>query len=413
MNKLLSLTFLAIALPLFANEQEAQLDERLNPVIEVGEDVRIDYTSYPSVHLDKNVVRLNNDDWSGLARKYRSALSGDSLFTVVYLGDSHVQADFGGSVLRSRLSQNRSAGRGIIIPFRLAGTNEPRDYSFALTSSFTASKLMRLPRTATLPFTGIGLMPKDRKFTLKISSDTPASLLRFHTCGAGVDISRVIADGEEEQFTSFSDDDGLLCLSLPRPAGEVQVSMCCEDTPVFGGVELRSDSVGVVSHSIGNNGASFSDYMHISGFGNGLSSLHPDLIVVALGTNDAFGRQSMDSLRDNMNSLLDNIHLHNPQAKVLLVGPANCYRKVRRGSRKRRRTTQVVNTRTTEVARTMRLFAEENGIPYYNQYAVAGSAESQRRAHLLSKDGVHYTATGYRLWGNLLSDAILDILNKE
>ena len=80
MNKLLSLTFLAIALPLFANEQEAQLDERLNPVIEVGEDVRIDYTSYPSVHLDKNVVRLNNGALlrTNIARHCRATRSSPS-----------------------------------------------------------------------------------------------------------------------------------------------------------------------------------------------------------------------------------------------------------------------------------------------------------------------------------------------
>ncbi|MBP3537890.1 MAG: hypothetical protein J6J93_10200, partial [Muribaculaceae bacterium] len=95
-------------------------------------------------------------------------------------------------------------------------------------------------------------------------------------------------------------------------------------------------------------------------------------------------------------------------AKILLVGPADCYKKIRRRRRGRRRTVQVVNTKAAEIARTMRLFAEEKGIPYYNQYAVAGSAASQRKAHLLGSDGVHYTAAGYRLWGNLLSDAILD-----
>lgn len=410
MNKYLSLILLT-ALSAFvstARDADDQLGERLNPVIEAGEDIAVDYSAYPSVRLRHNVVNLNNDDWSALGRKYRSALAGDSLFIVVYLGDSHVQADFGGSVLRRRLSQNRPAGRGLLIPFRLAGTNEPLDYTFKLKSAYTASKLMRSPWSIEMPFTGIALKPEGRDFTFCISSATPADCLRFHTLGSCVSVRQVLADGVEQQFGTYMDSDGLLCMSLPTLSNSFEISLSGDGDTVFGGVELRSDSVGVVFHSIGNNGATFSDYGSIGHFGAELSALHPDLVVVALGTNEAFGRKSTDDLRTNMDALLKNIARYNPGAKILLVGPADCYKKIRRRRRGRRRTVQVVNTKAAAIARTMRLFAEEKGIPYYNQYAVAGSAASQRKAHLLGSDGVHYTAAGYRLWGNLLSDAILD-----
>ena len=391
-----------------ARDADDQLGERLNPVIEAGEDTAVDYSAYPSVRLRHNIVNLNNDDWSALGRKYRSALAGDSLFTVVYLGDSHVQADFGGSVLRRRLSQNRPAGRGLLIPFRLAGTNEPLDYTFKLQSPYTSSKLMRSPWSTEMPFTGIALKPDERDFTLSISSSMPADRLRFHTLGSCVSVRQVLADGVEQQFGTYMDSDGLLCMSLPTLSNSFEISLSGDGDTVFGGVELRSDSVGVVFHSIGNNGATFSDYGSIGHFGAELSALQPDLVVVALGTNEAFGRKSTDDLRTNMDALLKNIARYNPGAKILLVGPADCYKKIRRRRHGRRRTVLVVNTKAAEIARTMRLFAEEKGIPYYNQYAVAGSAASQRKAHLLGSDGVHYTVAGYRLWGNLLSDAILD-----
>ncbi len=409
MNKLLVVILLLFSFCLAARDTGEQLDERLTPEIEAAEAVKIDYSQYPTVRLKNNKVSLNNDDWSALGRKYRAALKGDSLFTVVYLGDSHVQADFGGSVLRTRLSQNHLAGRGIIIPFRLAGTNEPFDYSFTLTNPYTSSKLMKQPWTSEIPFTGIALHPDEKEFTFGITSKTPAQTLRFHTFGADLTVHSMFADSIEASFDVYRDADSLLCVSLTKSAASFEICLSAQGDAVFAGVELLTDSVGVMTHSIGNNGATFSDYSQIDRFGSELAALHPDLVVVALGTNEAFSRISMDSLRVSMDDLLNNIRTYNPTTKVLIVGPAACYKKVRR----KRRRIQVVNQRVPEVARSMRLFAEENGIPYYNHYAVAGSAVSQRKAKLLGRDGIHYTANGYRLWGNLLSDAILEQLNEE
>ena len=64
------------------------------------------------------------------------------------------------------------------------------------------------------------------------------------------------------------------------------------------------------------------------------------------------------------------------------------------------------------MARAIREYAEGEGVAYYNLYAVAGSAAKMKSARVLSRDGVHFTATGYRLWGNLLSDALLKQLQK-
>ena len=64
------------------------------------------------------------------------------------------------------------------------------------------------------------------------------------------------------------------------------------------------------------------------------------------------------------------------------------------------------------MARAIRLYAEKEGVAYYNHYAVAGSAAKMKSAGILSRDGVHFSAKGYRLWGNLLSDALLNQLQK-
>ena len=422
MNKTAWIFILSVVMTIIAavarpsdDNQEAL---RLAPEISDERPSRLNYDAYPFLKLKHNTIHMNGDDWSDLAEKFRAAAAGDTVFSIVYLGDSHIQADFGGNVLRKRMAEAAgSAGRGIIIPFKLAATNQPNDYSFSMSSNYLASKLMKMPWSTEMTFSGVGLQPLDRRFTLHIEHEDGANALRFHTRGAIPEVKTVRSNGKDIAFESFIDSIGL-CHVLPQQT-------CCsfdidfdgDKSTVFAGVELLCDSTGTIVHSIGNNGATYSAYCNVDRFGSGLSRLSPDLIIIALGTNEAFGRVNTETLTNNVENLLNNIRLHMPQAKIMIVGPAECYRKsyryVRRNGRRRRVSSKVVNTKIAEVARTIRLCAEANGIPYYNHYALAGgsgSAAQMSKAKVLGADGIHYTATGYRLWGNLLSDAILDKL---
>ena len=95
-----------------AQTDDSQTELRLNPEIELNMPVGVDVSKYPFLHLDDNRIEMNGADWSRLADIFTGAKSGDNLFSVIYLGDSHIQADFGGDMLRERLmSQSRPAGR--------------------------------------------------------------------------------------------------------------------------------------------------------------------------------------------------------------------------------------------------------------------------------------------------------------
>ena len=58
------------------------------------------------------------------------------------------------------------------------------------------------------------------------------------------------------------------------------------------GIVLENDQNGIIYHAIGVNGARFSDYNKCSLFFDQIQALQPDLIIVSLGTNEAFGRLS-------------------------------------------------------------------------------------------------------------------------
>src|SRR5690606_13082756 len=49
--------------------------------------------------------------------------------SIVHIGDSHIQADYMTSIIRRNFHRHfGNAGRGLVVPLRVAGTNEPNNY---------------------------------------------------------------------------------------------------------------------------------------------------------------------------------------------------------------------------------------------------------------------------------------------
>ena len=418
MNKTrLSLAICAACAPaLFCAADDSQLEPRLNPNIEQNASPAMDYSQYPFLGTGSNRIELNGAQWNAVADKFAAAVAGDSLFSVVYLGDSHIQADFGGTVLRSRLTDaSRKAGRGLVIPFKLASTNEPLDYTVATECEYSSSRLLKTPWNTDMPFTGIGIRPESDDFTIDLGCEMPFNRLRFFYRGMAPEILAVKCGADELPFISSSTAPGTLALATDSTAEKMQIVLRSDRRTTFAGVELLSDTIGTLVHSIGNNGATYATYANIEGFGAELCELAPDLVIVALGTNEAFGNISDDAFLTSVGTLIEDIRESSPQAALMLVSPTECYHKTykhvknSKGTKRRVKTT-AVNPKAERIRGLLKQYAQEHAIPFYDHFAIAGgagSASKMKKASVLGRDGVHFTAAGYRLWGNLLADALL------
>lgn len=403
------------------NDEQSML--RQNPVLESGTNIETDYAAYKFLNLEENKIKLNGDDWTSLKRKYTASVAGDGLFSIVYLGDSHVQADFGGSVLRKRLSDvSNSAGRGIIIPYKLASTNQPTDYSFDIDCKYVASKLLKLPWETNLSFTGVGVMPLSSKFGINLSCNEKFNRLRFFYHGSQPEIQRVnTLSGMSVNYSVESTIPGELSLITDSYLNDIDILFECSENLTIGGAELLADTAGCVVHSIGNNGATYANYHQIENFGAEISKLNADIIIIALGTNESFGKAGTETILYDINKLVSGIQDQNPSSHIVLVGPAECYKKATRYVRNkngkyRRIRSVIVNTKVAQVRNIIKTYAAEHGISYYDHYSVAGgvgAAKKMKNAKILSKDGVHYSYDGYCLWGNLLADAILEQISQH
>ncbi len=60
--------------------------------------------------------------------------------------------------------------------------------------------------------------------------------------------------------------------------------------------------------------------------GADVARLDPDLVIISLGANEAFGKLSINNITDNIDLLVNDIRLHNKDATILLVTPMECQR---------------------------------------------------------------------------------------
>jgi hypothetical protein len=268
---------------------------------------------------------------------------------ITHIGDSHIQADNFSGLLRQKLQLKfGNAGRGTVYPYRAAKSNEPGSYK-----SFTN-------------------VPWDYKRNVFYDNPLPIGLSGFtiETFNANAEVNILVKDqpGLGYSFTKFtlfhekglSNFDITICddlnceqgvfhsidkstnpfvseLKLERPVRQVYLRNSCADTAVqkstrIYGMLLENDSAGVLYNMIGVNGAEYRHYTMSKYFTQQLSYLNSDLVIISLGTNEAYSAGfDKELFYRNIDSLVTNVRTANPDANILLTTPPDSYRRTRKG----------------------------------------------------------------------------------
>jgi lysophospholipase L1-like esterase len=154
---------------------------------------------------------------------------------------------------------------------------------------------------------------------------------------------------------------------------------------------------------IGVNGAEFKHYNMSKYFTEQLAYLNFDLVIVSMGTNEAFyGNFDKELFYRNIDTLVTNLKKINPDATVLLTTPSDSYKRGRKG--------RVKNPDVKIAKETIIKYCLEHNMPYWNLYDVMGGYGSMGKwyvAKLTAKDRVHFTGRGYQIQGDLFYNAFL------
>lgn len=333
---------------------------------------------------------------------------------IVHIGDSHLQADYFPGMVRQQLQlKYGNAGRGLIAPYKVAKTNEPTSYKSSTTSQWKARRIVFEKDSIPIGISGITIKSDDLKSNIKITTYNQGNLdysfnkvTLFHQKGMG-NYSFNVCDSlncfaayinaleEPEKVTSI--------LNLKK-ANTIILNTDTLDsvgkkTTLIYGLLLENDQAGILYNTIGINGAEYRHYAKNIAFTKQLPQLSPTLIIISLGTNEAYAADyNTDVFLTQVDSLIKSIQSNCPNSEFIITTPGDSFKK-----------RKYKNPNNNKARNALMQYCKQNNLAYWDLYSIMGGYGSINKwfiKGLTSKDKLHLNKKGYELQGLLLYNAI-------
>ena len=355
-----------------------------------------------------------NDFFSKLLTQKRY---NDKKINILHIGDSHLQADY--ITHTSRVSLQKifgNAGRGFIAPLKISKSNEPFNYLTTSNKTWKSTRCVSNKQLQPVGVSGMSVKTNDQTAKIHIKTFNTDSveysfskITLFHTKNDSTFLPFISDSSSNTTFniaesnTSFTSE-----YKASNKISKIDVHLLKKDSAqnnfIFYGANLENDNHGILYHSIGINGARYKDYSKSEEFCNQTAGLHPDIIIISLGTNESFQKNYNSQIfYKEIDTLVMKLKFANPQTPLLLTTPANSFYY------------QHINNNLPLVSKTIVQYAKDNNLAYWDLFTITGGENSAilwKKANLLSRDGIHYSKDGYIHQGNLLTKAILNAYNK-
>lgn len=379
------------------------------PFIDVAADTIFD----PSHNMDRFYHRLRQVDT--LMRAVADTIPDGEVgeprrVNVLHFGDSHIQGGVIGRVLMTHLHRRfGNAGRGMIVPHRISGSNEYRDYSIRTAGSWNASRLVNIKPSLPLGISGVAIQPPTATNrieirTLPLPEDSTIDY-SFNKIRIFHDQYAPIIEAPAELGADLSAPDIIYDftteIDLVQQVDSITLTTSADGKfargPIYGFC-LENGHDGVLFNTMGVNSACYLHWGRQPDVVRQSSAMNPDLIIISLGSNEAAGGNFNDDVFMNeVDRFVAPLRAANPEASVLLTAPAEAFRKGR------------PNANYGRVSATLRRYAQQKGVAFIDVYAATsgeGSATEWANHDLMARDKIHFTAEGYRIQGLLIYNAL-------
>lgn len=164
---------------------------------------------------------------------------------------------------------------------------------------------------------------------------------------------------------------------------------------------LSNSQQGVTYNGVGYNGAKYADYLRSPLFFRQLEErTHPDLIIVSLGTNEAFDKvQALESFHEEVVLFCKELELRTGCKNIVLTTPPSALRK-----------RKYPNEKLAAYAQILEKIAQERAYAVWDLYEIMGGKEGMKdwyKNGLAGRDRIHFKKEGYALQGKLLYEALM------
>ncbi len=390
----------------------------------------IDTSSYNKyVFINQSINKIENDSSSiqiFYEKLYKLHQSKQGKLIITHIGDSHIQADHLSGLVRQKMQLKfGNAGRGLVFPYRLAKSNEPTSYRTLSNKTWEYKRNVFPDKPLPIGISGYTIQCSDSMAEIVlIVKDQPGLDYRFNKFTLFHEkkfnsFDLTICDDEncvQKLFSPSSSDTNSFTstIHLEKPSRQISIenkvvdTTCQQFTRIYG-MLLENDSAGVLYNMIGVNGAEYRHYTLSKYFQEQFRYLYSDLIVLSLGTNEAFSTAFVKQVFINqVDTLINTIKRLNPTAALLITTPGDSYRKVYKKGR-------IKNPDMKEAQDALISYCLKNNLAYWDLYEIMGGYGSMQKwyvAKLSAKDKVHFSGRGYQIQGDLLYNALMKGYNK-
>jgi lysophospholipase L1-like esterase len=377
----------------------------------------------PFLNLQENRILLPDSS------KEKFILLSEKMFSVrslktgtihfLQLGDSHIQADFLTGRVRDEIGsllQCSLAGRGLVFPYRFANTNNPENYRFSSTNHWETDRSVNRASEGTAALAGVSVYTQDTliRFSLKLLDKTapvipfshldlyfsfPSPILKTEATG-------LLKDSLVNTGTEFR------CLKLVFNQLQDSVSITLHlpaetNAPFyFHGIFLANGHPGIIYSALGSNGASAESYLRSTLLLDQLALVKPDVLILSLGTNDAYERPFYpDRFSTQYDSLLGLVVHAFPDLPIVLTTPGDAWHRDHK-----------TNGEVSVVREEILNLAAKHGCAVWDLYTIMGGSNVMNKWYnegLARKDRLHFSKLGYALLGDLLANAWAGFYNSE
>jgi len=336
--------------------------------------------------------------------------TGEGRINVVQIGGSHIQAGIFSGQIRSRLQQidgEMNAGLGFMFPYRMAHTNSPFGYYIRYTGNWQTCRNIEMRKTCTLGVGGIAATTSSESAELTILLEKENQLdYRFNKVrifyeesdsaySISTDSALIKNTVKTEDYIEFELNTRVDSLNL-----HIQKVKNGAGSFTLFGIDTESAPNGFLYHSIGVNGAHVPAFLRCTLFEKQLAQLKPDLVILGLGINDAYGKRfSQSEFEANYGALIASIRRAAPKTAIIFTTNNDSYLYRR-----------YVNKNGEKVEQSMLKMAEKYQAGVWDTYEVMGGLNSitlWEKNNLAQRDKIHFTREGYLLLGDLFFNALM------
>jgi len=349
-----------------------------------------------------------------------------NVVSILHLGDSHIQAGFFPVATGGALQQQfGNAGRGWVFPYNLAGTNGPDDYRWNSTVRWQTDRIIDKHKdqepgpggiviysqsaAPTLAFNGKGDNGMEDEVTqAQLFFDAGTTDVSVQTPGAEVTVMPAPYPGSPTLSRAT--------LNFSQPMSTFQTRWEDNGSSIFRfyGAILQNGHNGILYHAIGINGAQYQHYVETDNtLAAQCQALQPQLVIISLGTNEAYSGLGAAAIRDQVDNAVRLIKEQLPNVNILLTTPPDCMRTSKKAFRKKAgkkyrtyyRINYYPNPAINMVTQLLIDYSREHGLACWNFNAVNKAMKSSF-AGAWAPDHIHFSARGYQLQGRLLYEAL-------